>query len=159
MLMPILQAVAAAVAFDCSAPEHRQLDFWIGRWTVVDAATGQPVGRSVIAPAFKGCAVQESFEDPGGFVGGSLNMWDRARREWVQFGTGSTGARRLFTGRWDGTRIVLLTQQDRADAPPLLIRMYLQPLADGEVRQRSDMSSDYGATWRLRYEYVYRRAD
>lgn len=152
----VLQAaLAVSSPLNCDAPEYRQLDFWLGRWTVMDAATGEVAGKSVIVPAYKGCAVQESFQDPAGFTGGSLSMWDRARREWVQFGTGSTGARRLFTGRWDGGQVALITQQDRADAAPLLIRMYLQPAPDGEVRQWSDVSADNGSTWKLRYDYRY----
>jgi hypothetical protein len=37
--------------------------------------------------------------------------------------------------------------------------MILEPMADGTVRQASDISSDGGATWRPRYGYIYRRTD
>jgi hypothetical protein len=37
--------------------------------------------------------------------------------------------------------------------------MYLQPMANGEVRQWSDMSSDNGTSWKVRYDYRYRPAD
>lgn len=159
LLLQLAAPAAPSPQPDCSAAEHRQLDFWLGRWEVIDARTGAVAGKSVIAPVFKGCAVQETFEGGDGFTGGSLNLWDRERREWVQFGTGSTGARRLFAGRWDGTKISLLTEQPRRDAPTLLIRMHLQPLEGGQVRQWSESSGDYGVTWRVRYDYRYRRAD
>jgi hypothetical protein len=158
LMLLAAQAVAAAPPADCSAAEHRQMDFWLGRWTVTETATGAVAGQSVIEPIYKGCALRETFESPDGFMGGSTNLWDRAGGEWVQFGTGSTGARMLFTGRWDGERISLLTTQARTGRPPLMIRMRLQPLADGGVRQWSDMSSDHGETWRARYDFTYRRA-
>lgn len=160
MLIPLLMLQAAppsAAVIDCSAAEHRQLDFWLGRWEVRDTRTGAPAGESEIAPVFKGCGLQEAFKGVDGFEGGSLNMWDRARREWVQFGSGSTGARRLFAGRWDGRRMSLLSGQERPDAATVLIRMHLQPTADGAVRQWSESSGDYGVSWRVRYDYTYRR--
>jgi len=158
----ILIALAAQAALStpasCPAAEHRQLDFWLGRWTVVETATGVLAGESLIEPIYRGCAVRESFESPEGFIGGSTSLWDQRAGEWVQFGTGSTGARMLFTGRWDGGRMSLMTTQTRSDRLPLLIRMRLEPLPGGEVRQWSDMSSDHGETWRPRYDYTYRRA-
>lgn len=150
-----LQAAAAATP-DCSAAEHRQLDFWLGDWSVTETATGLAVGRSRIEPVYKGCAVRETYEGADGFEGGSTSLWDRAAGEWVQFGTGSTGARMQFTGQWDGARMSLLTSQPRPGRAPLLIRMRLQPLEDGGVRQWSDMSSDHGETWRARYDFTYR---
>lgn len=53
----------------------------------------------------------------------------------------------------------LLTQQDRPDASTLLIRMHLQPVEGDQVRQWSEVSSDYGVTWRVRYDYRYRRVE
>ncbi|RZI97996.1 MAG: hypothetical protein EON90_15115 [Brevundimonas sp.] len=155
ILIALAIQAATAVPSDCSAAEHRQLDFWLGRWTVTDTATGAPAGRSWIEPVYKGCAVRETYEGLDGFEGGSTSLWDRAGGEWVQFGTGSTGARMQFTGRWDGVRMSLLTSQVRPGRGPLLIRMRLQPLEDGGVRQWSDMSSDQGETWRPRYDFTY----
>ena len=149
---------AAPAVPDCTAAEHRRLDFWLGRWTVVETGSGAPAGESVIEPVYRGCAIRETFESPDGFTGGSTSLWDRAAGEWVQFGTGSTGARMLFTGHWDGRRMSLLTTQARPGRAALLIRMRLEPLPDGGVRQWSEMSSDQGETWRPRYDFTYRRA-
>jgi len=32
----------------CAAPEHRQFDFWVGRWDVFDPKSGKRVGESLI---------------------------------------------------------------------------------------------------------------
>jgi hypothetical protein len=158
LISAILQAAVIAMPA-CTAAEHRQLDFWLGSWTVVDAATGSTAGSSRIESAFKGCSIRETFVGPDGFEGGSINLWDRNLMEWVQFGTGSTGARMQFTGHWDGKRVNLITTQVRGGRTPLLIRMRLEPHPDGTVRQWSDMSSDQGETWRIRYDYIYRRTN
>lgn len=158
MLKLLLAQAVLAAAPDCQAAEHRQLDFWQGRWEVVETASGVIAGHSAIEPVFGGCALQETFKGADGFVGGSLSLWDRGEGEWVQFGSGSTGARMQFTGHWDGERMSLLTIKPRAGKPALLIQMSLQPIAGGGVRQWSQMSSDNGQTWRPRYDYTYRKA-
>ncbi|MBC6981599.1 hypothetical protein [Caulobacter sp. 17J80-11] len=156
MLDALLLAATVAASPACSAPEHRQLDFWIGRWTVIDARTGAIAGESVVEPAWEGCAVREEFHSPDGFVGGSLNAWDKAAGQWRQFGAGSTGAARAFAGSWTGEAMELHTSQPRPGQSDLLIVMRLQPLSDGGLRQWSDVSRDGGATWSPRYDYFYR---
>lgn len=158
MLNILLAQAAIAAAPDCQAAEHHQLDFWAGRWVVTESATGAVAGESLIEPIFAGCVIQETFKGADGFIGGSLNLWDRALGEWVQFGSGSTGARMHFTGHWDGKRMDLLTVRQRSGRPSQLIRMRLQPTSEGGVRQWSELSTDNGETWRVRYDYTYRRA-
>lgn len=158
MLKYMLAQAALAAAPDCQGADHHRLDFWTGRWEVTQTTTGAVAGHSVIEPVFAGCAIQETFRGVDGFVGGSLSLWDREQGEWVQFGSGSTGARMQFTGQWDGERINLLTLRPRSGKPALLIRMHLQPLAQGRVRQWSQMSTDNGETWRTRYDFTYRPA-
>ena len=154
-ILALLSQAAVAAAPDCSAAEHRQLDFWLGRWVVTDKATGQVAGHSLIEPIYAGCAIRETYTGQDGFEGGSTSLWDREAGEWVQFGTGSTGARMMFSGQWDGSRISLMTTRARTGRHALLIRMRLEPFADGRVRQWSEMSSDHGETWRTRYDYIY----
>src|SRR5688572_18661571 len=60
--------------FDCSAPEHRQFDFWLGEWDVVPNpetrpanAPAPPPGRkpasNVIEKAHSGCVLVENWDD------------------------------------------------------------------------------------------------
>lgn len=119
---------------------------------------GPTAGSSLIDPAFKGCSIKETFVGRDGFEGGSVSMWDRKLTRWVPFGTISTGARMQLTGHRDGERINLITTQFRTGRKPLLIRMRLAAQANGTVRQWSGVSPASGETWRIRYDYTYRRA-
>lgn len=148
-------ALAQAAPGPCDTAEGRALDFWVGDWTVLDAATGKPVGRSLVTREWGGCALREQFTGDDGFTGGSLNAWDRELGRWRQFGAGSTGAARLFEGGVaDGGLDLKSETKTRAGAPAVL-RMTLRPAPEGRVRQTSTISTDGGATWRPRYDFLY----
>ena len=38
----------------CTAPEHRQFDFWVGNWDVFDPKSGKQVGESLIEKVYHG---------------------------------------------------------------------------------------------------------
>jgi hypothetical protein len=150
---------ALAQATPCEGPEHRQFDFWIGRWDVTDTKTGAPAGQSVIERLYDGCALRENWSEPG-FTGGSLNAYDPSAAQWRQTWTDSAGAWREFVGGLADGRMVLTarTLSRRTPGQTVLVRMAFTPNADGSVRQYSDISADGGATWTARYDYTYRRA-
>lgn len=56
----------------CSAVEHRQFDFWIGRWEVF-TPDGKKAGDNTIEAIDGGCALIERWRGNGGFTGTSLN--------------------------------------------------------------------------------------
>lgn len=150
-----LAPVAASAA--CDRPEHRQLDFWIGRWAVAQTKSGAPVGQSLIEPIHGGCAIRESWSQRG-FSGGSLNAFDATADRWRQAWTDSTGAWREFVGgAQDGAMVLVSTSQTGAGAT--LIRIRISPNPDGSVRQYSDRSEDTGTTWVERYDFTYRKAE
>ncbi len=165
MLTLILAALAAAPPQPapppppppaCTAPEYRQFDFWIGRWAVVDARTGQPAGRSLVERLYGGCVLRENWSEPG-WEGGSLNMYVRPDGHWRQTWMDQSGALRDFEGGLQDGRMVLVAHAKSAAGRPVLVRMTFTPNPDGSVRQYSDYSADDGATWKTRYDYLYRR--
>jgi hypothetical protein len=76
-------AQMAAASRLCTAPEHRQFDFWLGNWTVRDPA-GQACWREPTSRALhKGCVLFENWTGAGGFTGSSLNVYDAERKKWA----------------------------------------------------------------------------
>ena len=139
----------------CASAEHRQFDFWIGRWAVVDAKTGKPAGSSVVENLYGGCVLRENWSEPG-FAGGSLNLL-AADGKWHQTWTDQAGALREFVGGLVGGKMVLTADlRPPFVAKARLVRMTFTPNPDGTVRQYSDYSDDGGATWKERYDYLYR---
>ena len=80
-LLVITTAATAAPPPACATPEHHQFDFWIGKWDVFDAKTGEGAGSSLIESFYGGCALRENWNEPG-FTGGSLNIF--ADGKWHQ---------------------------------------------------------------------------
>ena len=144
----------------CSAPEHRQFDFWMGEWDVRDAA-GKIVGRNRIERVHKGCGLEENWAGAGGFSGTSLNAYDSDRKQWHQTWVDSSGGLlRLDGGIVDG-RMVLSGSTADADAAGkvALQRITWTPLPDGRVRQLWESSIDAGRTWAVAFDGFYAKTN
>lgn len=145
------EASAQEVASErCRAPEHRQFDFWLGRWEVRNA-DGDVVGHNEIRRIAGGCGLLESWRGTGGGVGTSVNAYDADLGRWTQRWVGA-GATLWLEGALEegpeGRRMVL--QGTRPRSTPrgqVLDRITWTPLSDGRVRQVWETSSDGGETW------------
>src|SRR5688500_19011251 len=91
LLLPLMTVPAQAPQpaapppkpFDCTAPEHRQFDFWVGEWDVVPNPETRPAnappqpGRkpaiNIIEKAHNGCVIIENWNDGQGGTGQSFN--------------------------------------------------------------------------------------
>ena len=72
----------------CSAPEYRQMDFWVGEWDLsFDAGNGKTGSATnrVTRDEYGSCFVTEHFSQPDTrYVGLSHSTYDRFRKRWVQ---------------------------------------------------------------------------
>ena len=152
------QAPPAAPPPTCETPEHRQFDFWVGRWDVYATGTERLVGRSLIERLYAGCALRENWMPLRGSGGGSLNSWIPADRRWRQAWADSSNDFKLFTGGLEGEAMVLTAETREPDGRPALERMRFTREAGGAVRQLGTVSTDNGATWQPRYDFTYRPA-
>jgi len=171
-----LQAPAVAPAtppkpFDCSAPEHRQFDFWVGEWDVVpNAATAppnappSPPGRqpasNVVQKAHGGCVVIENWDDRVGGTGQSFNVFDRVTRQWHQTWVDSNGGVHHYDGELKDGNMVFLGQ---VPLPPgarfqgrRTVRLSFIPMGPDKVRQFSEALNADG-TWSVNYDLIYTR--
>lgn len=137
----------------CDDAQHRQFDFWVGRWTVSPTGRTDVVAESLIEKLYAGCAVRENWMPKTRQDGGSLSIYVPAEQAWRQTWVDSGGSRAEFKGGWDGKAMVLTGVW----AGPL-VRMTYRPNADGSVRQSGDQSTDDGKTWTPTFDFTYRRA-
>lgn len=137
----------------CNAPEQRQFDFWIGRWTVFDSQGGQ-VGENSIERIDNGCALIERWRGKGGVTGTSLNSWDAETGQWRQHWVDNQGGLLQLAGGLQGTRMVLMGSGPAATRRE---RISWTPAADGAVRQHWEGSDDGGATWTTVFDGRYVR--
>ena len=136
----------------CSAPEHRQFDFWLGEWEVRGPA-GKVAGQNTITSTHGGGVVLENWKGVGGVTGSSFNAYDAERRKWRQTWVDSTGGILDLEGAFaDGRMVLARTPASKTDT---LNRITWQRLPDGRVRQLWETSSDGGATWKTSFDGYY----
>ncbi|MFI5228084.1 MAG: hypothetical protein ACHQWU_03380 [Gemmatimonadales bacterium] len=151
------QSAAASPPTPCVGDANRhRFDFWIGEWEVRTPA-GRLDGHSSVQPIAGGCGLLENWSDVHGGSGKSLNSYNPALGHWEQFWIGQGGAVTEYRdGEWRGDTLVFHAAAT-VGGRPNQIRLSFSPLPDGAVRQFSELSADSGRTWRVGYEYIYRK--
>lgn len=145
-------------AAGCTGVEHRQFDFWVGRWTVYPTGADAAVADSLIERVYSGCGVRENWMPYNKADGGSLNIYLPGERAWAQTWIDSYGARADFRGGWSGKAMVLTGDWPARDGRRRQVRMTYTPAADGSVRQQGEASFDGGASWTPTFDFTYRKA-
>ena len=144
----------------CSAPEHRQFDFWVGYWDVYPTGKDKLVAHSLIEKLYAGCTIRENWRPLKGAGGGSLNMYDPADKRWHQTWQDSQNSRAEFDGGMVGTKMVMLGFWKGINGPGQdgTLRMSYTPNSDGSVRQFGEVSTDNGLTWSPNFDFTYRKS-
>lgn len=90
---------------DCSAPEHRQFDFWVGDWNVTSG--GQQGGTNDITLILGKCVIQEHWVGAKGLTGQSYNFYDREDGQWHQLWVDDAGSALDLAGHFSGGKMIL----------------------------------------------------
>ncbi|HVX41740.1 MAG TPA: hypothetical protein VHB25_19420 [Gemmatimonadaceae bacterium] len=153
------QSAPAAAPAPCQADSaRRRLDFWAGEWKV-ETPDGKAAGHSVVEPISGGCGLLENWTDLQGGTGKSLNAYNPTLHRWQQFWVGQYGAVNEYRdSEWHGDTLVYRAESVNAAGRPIALRLSFNPRADGSVRQFGEVSTDGGKTWKVSYEFFYRRA-
>lgn len=133
------------IAPQCSEPEFRQFDFWLGSWSVT--AKSKPAGSNRILPHSKGCVLLEFWKPTQGPTGVSMNFYDPFDKQWKQYWVSPGGTLSLSGSFASGA--MTLTQPGN--------RILWSPKPDGTVTQDWDSSSDGGKTWKSNFAGIYSR--
>lgn len=161
ILGPVLHGPAVAAQQSapppCSGSEHRQFDFWLGTWDVVDS-TGTLLGRNAITRALNGCVLQERWESARGpHRGNSYNIYDRASGRWHQAWVDNSGLWLLLTGGLRQGSMVLEGRSAGPNGAERLDRITWTPRSDASVTQVWEQSTDGGRTWTVVFNGRYVR--
>ena len=136
--------------------QHRQFDFWVGKWDVY-VASGDLNGTNNVTVDLDGCAVEEHWIDATGFRGRSLNAYDPATGEWHQHWVTETGMNLVYTGALEapGKMFMIAAPRfvggSRFDQRTTWLRE-----SDNLVRQTDEMSTD-GSPFSVDWEGFYHR--
>ena len=157
--------------FDCTAPEYRQFDFWVGEWDVVPNPETRPAnapppqpGRkpagNVIHKAHNGCVIVENWDPGQGGTGQSFNIYDRVSKRWHQTWVDSGGGLHQYWGELKDGSMVLVGEVPLPPASKFqgrrTIRVTFTPLGADKIRQFSE-SLNIDGTWSQNYDLIYTR--
>ena len=151
------QAVAQPPPPTCQTAEHKQFDFWVGKWEVYRPDTGQMVARSLIEKLYGGCAIRENWMPVTGIgAGGSLNSYRPNEKRWRQVYTGAGNAWAEYAGGIESGAMVISGTRTMPNGSQTPVRITYKPATDGAVHQIGEQSSDGGKSWQLQYHFIYR---
>jgi hypothetical protein len=181
LLLPLMtiptqasQAAPPPKPFDCTAPEHRQFDFWVGEWDVVPnnagvsgalgasgaTSAGRKPAVNIIEKAHKGCVIVENWDDGIGGTGQSFNVYDRAKKRWQQTWVDSNGGLHEYWGELRDGNMVYIGDVPLPPASRFqgrrTVRLTFFPLGPDKVRQFSE-SLNVDGTWSVNYDLIYTR--
>jgi len=137
----------------CTTPMHRQFDFWLGEWTVTDAA-GKTLGTNVIRSVLDGCVLHENWT-AAGMSGNSYNIYFAAEKRWHQTWVDTQGTLLELNGGLREGKMVLEGEGPGSPTGRVKHRITWSKLDRGRLRQVWESSSDGGATWSTAFDGTY----
>lgn len=148
----------------CTAPEARQLDFWVGDWDLTgrmrtaDGWRDTPATNQVRA-ILDGCVIEERFRlTDGALKGLSVSAYDAQAAVWRQTWVDNQGGYLVFRGGMADGRMILATQPaPQASGDTVVSRMVFRDFTADRFVWDWERSSDNGRTWTLRWTLEYRR--
>lgn len=146
---------------NCTAAEHRQFDFWIGKWRVFRTDNPEAMlGASLIEAVYNGCGLRENWQPFTMITGGSLSLFDRSTARWRQAWIDSLGSRaELEGGMIDGKMVLTgLWHGYSGQGRDATVRITWSRLEGGAVRQLGESSTDGGKTWKPSFDFTYQPA-
>jgi len=150
-------ATFAAPANSCSAPEYRQLDFWLGDWDAFDSdEPSHAIARTHVDLIAEGCAVHELYEQADGLIGDSILSFDAVRKQWQQTWVTNRGSLMVIVGNFKSGSLILEGEVHLKDGRSVLQRITWK--AEGsDVRESAVMSKDAGKTWQPAFDVLFRK--
>lgn len=137
--------------------KHRQFDFWVGQWRVVDA-TGTFQGTNIIQKDQNGCVLVERWTSAQGNTGMSINFYDAATSQWAQMWVSPTVLIDIRGGfKKDAMQLTgnIHYLQSGENFP---FRGTWSPQEGGIVRQHFEQSADGGKNWSTWFDGYYHPA-
>src|SRR5262249_10991979 len=91
----------------CTAPEYRQLDFWLGDWDTFEPGGSASIARAHVDLIAGSCAVHELYEQTDGLIGDSILSYDPVRKLWQQTWVTNYGSLMMIAGSFKDNVLTL----------------------------------------------------
>ena len=137
---------------------YRQFDFYIGQWEVV-RANGRKIGNNVVTIDSKGYLITEKWTGVDGSTGTSINFYDPNEEVWKQTWVNGSGRVVRLNGVFEDGAMLFEGCSTEKDGTEQLVKMKIEPVLAGQVKQTVHKSADKGKTWNKKYEVFYKKID
>jgi len=136
--------------------QTRQLDYWLGRWTM---GAGADQSTSIVTLSLDKCVFVEHWENGKGHVTEKRFAYNPEDKNWYGMFADNQGRVHVFL---DGT-VSLDAAEFRgpskgANGGAVLNRLKVTRLAADKIEEVWEKSTDHGATWTTAYRAEYSRA-
>ncbi len=146
---------------NCSSPEAKQFDFWVGDWKAEwkndDGSTA--TGSNTIRKILGGCVVEENFNgNPAiSLIGRSLSLYNSRRNIWQQTWVDNEGSYLDFTGNFENGKMTLSRDAITPKGKTIQQRMVFYNIEKNKFDWDWEISKDDGKNWELKWRIHYTR--
>jgi len=150
-------AWAAGDAGPCSTnSESRQLDFWVGDWTVT--YPGMPGNAtSKVSLALDQCLLTETWDGGKGHSGKNMFAYSADDNSWHGMFADNQGRVHMFEGRAAQGSAEFTGPSRAPNGQTVLNRIRVMRVTANKVTQSWEKSTDKGATWVQEFSGEYSR--
>jgi len=148
---------ALADTESCSAnSESRQLDFWLGDWTVT--YPGMPgSANSIVSLTLDKCLFTEMWDGGKGHSGENLFAYSSDDKDWHGMFADNQGRVHVFEGKVANGSAEFTGLSRGPDRKEVLNRIRVVRLGENKVEQSWEKSNDRGGTWTMEFKGEYSR--
>lgn len=159
-LAAALSATAWASDFKpCStSSESRQLDFWLGSWTIsFPGFSGSSTSK--VSLALDKCLFVESWDDGRGHSGQNMFAYSKDDQSWYGMFADNEGRVHLFTSGTVSRGAAEFEGPSGPNEAKVLNRVKVVRLAADKAEQTWEKSSDNGRSWKTVFRGEYSRTN
>jgi hypothetical protein len=150
-------AMAAVDSEPCSAnSESRQLDFWLGDWTVTYPGMSGTAASKISVELSK-CLIIETWESGKGHTGENMFAYSSDDKSWHGMFADNQGRVHVFEGKVAQGAGEFTGPSRSPDGETVLNRIKVVRLSANKVEQSWEKSNDNGATWKMEFKGEYSR--
>jgi hypothetical protein len=151
------RAVRAQDSLRCSAnPASRQLDFWLGDWSVSYPGMSG-TSSSKVHLALDKCLLVESWVGGKNHQGENMFAYSSDDKSWHGMFADNQGRVHVFEGKVAPGSAEFIGPSRGPNGEEVLNRIKIVRVNDDKVRQTWEKSKDNGATWTMEFEGEYAR--
>jgi hypothetical protein len=156
--LAVPRAFAANGRGTCAtSPESRQLDFWLGDWTI-SAPGASPSATSTVSLSLDSCVITENWDGGKGQRGENIFAYSYGDQGWRGLFVDNEGRAHAFVnGKIFAGTAEFLGPNRGPNGEEVLNRIRVVRLSADKVEQTWDKSTDKGATWSPIFRLEYSR--